>query len=177
MNVNYTPSRGTRRYEEMLRNGEDLHLNERRAKVISAARFGKFRPTGSSDSLIVEASYLRSSKAFDPTLGLYAAYAYAQAGDYRAVKSVYDYMAREPEPVLFDVAMLKVLFEPESEIGETSPSCPLLTQGWSYLSINYKLFPKILRELSSHLLPGLWTTFTPTGTGIFENFITQKKEK
>ena len=45
-------------------------------------------------------------KSFDPTLGLYAAYAYAQSGNYPEVLSVFRYMRRDPAPVLFDVAML-----------------------------------------------------------------------
>lgn len=66
------------------------------------------------------AEFLRLEKALDPTLGLYAAYAYIQIGKRKLAKSVYDYMTQEPEPVLFDVALLASGAEPTADGGALS---------------------------------------------------------
>ena len=52
------------------------------------------------------ADKVRQLKVFDPTLGLYAAYAYAGAGVDWQVQSVAEYMKRDLGCELFDVAML-----------------------------------------------------------------------
>jgi hypothetical protein len=166
LTVNYTPSRGTPKYN--MAETRSSAVEERRALITTAAHLGLFRPEGDPLMLIETASYLRNEKAFDPTLGLYAAYAYAQAGNAEGIRSILEYMQKEPEPVLFDVTMLGMLnnaIKPGQE-PVSAPFCPLLTQGWSYLSIDYELFNPVLKELARYLVPGLWTTFNEKGSHI-----------
>lgn len=170
VNVNYVPSRNNDRFDNfMIRSKE---VNQRRATAALAARHGAFKISGDSFSILGTASYLRNDKAFDPTLGLYAAYAYAQAGNIKEISSIFKYMAKEPEPVLFDVKLLATISDrSKSKLAELeAPFCPMLTQGWSYLPINQNLFTDQLRELSLQLLPGLWTTFTPKGIETIKRF-------
>lgn len=91
-------------------------------------------------------------------------------------------MRREREPVLFDIIMfnaidnkLKVSINKLQSMRKIAPFCPLLTQGWSYLSIDYKKFDSILQELAGYLIPGLWTTFNKEGTKIVEKYINEGK--
>ena len=70
--VNYTPSRYTEKYCEYIQVKEEV--DKRRAFVAVAALNGSFRI---ADNQAFEgARYLRMLKSLDPTLGLYAAYAY-----------------------------------------------------------------------------------------------------
>lgn len=163
ININYSPSMNSNKWKYAA--GRDQQIEKSRAYIATAARYGLFKLEGEKDFIVNMASYLRMDKAFDPTLGLYAAYAYAQGGDNKGIKSIYGYMKNEPEPVLFDVSMLTQVtnnVQPE-DLVKVAPFCPLLTQGWSYLSTDYDLFQPILKDLSKYLVPGLWTTFNSKG--------------
>ena len=158
-NINYVPSVKNPRFNEAIMRNEKIE--RRRALIATAARYGKYRLDGDATDIRNAASYLRYEKAFDPTLGLYAAYAYAQAGDTEGILSVYKYMSEEPEPVLLDVTLLARFSGNKNSFNRPyAPFFPLLTQGWSYLAIEPNFPPEIVRELARHLSPGLWTTFT-----------------
>jgi hypothetical protein len=162
--VNYLPSRHTPKFHDyQYAAGE---IEKRKAFVAVAARNGSFRIEGHMEAMEA-AGYLRILKAIDPTLGLYSAYAYTQAGEFDEVASVYDYMRREPEPVLFDVAMLaSKLPNASGQVGHPqaiSPFCPMLTQGWAFIEPNEIRLPLVVTRVRENLLPGLWTTFDPVG--------------
>ena len=115
------------------------------------------------------ADYLRFLKKVDPTLGLYAANAYAKAGDSKGVLSVFDYMRREPEPVLFDVGTLAVQRSAAlPQVLDFAPGMPMLTQGWMLLGDFAEVMPQPLRKARQHLIPGLWTTFASEGVDILQ---------
>lgn len=171
VNINYVPSRNNNRYDDyMIRSDE---VAQRRAAAALAARHGTFRISGDIYGIMDAASYLRNDKALDPSLGLYAAYAYAQAGKNSDVVSVFDYMKEEPEPVLFDVKLLATLHDNDAANQQVphAPFCPMLTQGWSYLAINEAPFTQQLKPLMQHLIPGLWTTFTPEGVALVKQHL------
>lgn len=159
--VNYSPTefgfKSIRRFNEI-----NSNLEERRAVIAAKSKSGIFKISENVDELSQTASYLRTHKNLDPSLGLYAAYAYIQAGKFEDVQSIYDYMSKEPEPVLFDVAMLNELSEPEPDkrvLANAAPFCPMLNQGWSYLTVNPDFFDPFLIEISKYREDGLWTTF------------------
>ncbi len=175
INVNYVPSRSAPKYE-MLNDNVINELEPRRALIAASAQFGLFKLEGSVNDVVRGASYLRNIKAFDPTLGLYSSYAYAQAGRNEDVLSVYNYMLNEPEPILYDVYMLgrisrSALADPKQGFA---PFCPMLTQGWSYMSVDRSLFLKEFEELGKYLIPGLWTTFNHKGVEIIKNLLKLK---
>jgi hypothetical protein len=174
MNVNYVPSRNNNRYDEyMIRNEE---VAQRRAAAALAARHGNFRIKGDIYGIMGTASYLRNDKALDPSLGMYAAYAYTQAGQHKHVLSVFNYMKKEPEPVLFDVKLLATMYNGDADNLQTphAPFCPMLAQGWSYLPLHEALLNQPLRQLMQQVIPGLWTTFTPAGAELAQQLIKNK---
>ena len=160
VNVNYTPARYTPRYDEYSAVADEIE--KRRAFVAVAARHGSFRIE--REKAAEYANYLRMLKSFDPTLGLYAAYAYAQVGEFEQVESVYRYMSYEPEPILFDVALLANKL-PESyssdDYRNIAPFCPMLTQGWALIEPSRDKIPEVIFQAGRHLVPSLWTTFRP----------------
>jgi hypothetical protein len=167
VNVTYLPSRDTPKFFQYKQVAKEIE--KRRAYVAVAARNGSFRLEGREEALSA-ADFLRVMKSIDPTLGLYASYAYAQAGDFNGIKSVYKYMGREKEPILFDVAVLanklpkpKLFSKHQHPIA---PFCPMLTQGWALLKPYQRRLPAAVNKAGRYLVPGLWTTFEPEGVEI-----------
>lgn len=164
VNVNYAPSRNTNKYWDY--QGAAAQIEQRRAFVAVAARNGSFRLEREQADDI--ARYLRVLKSLDPTLGIYAAYAYAQSGALEGVKSVYRYMRYEREPVPFDVALLAQEL-PDLRLlshQHIAPFCPMLTQGWAFLEPYQEIIPAAVRQAGQHLVPSLWTTFNSEGVNI-----------
>src|SRR5205823_6511761 len=110
---------------------------------------------------------LRLYKQFDPTLGIYAAYAYCQIGNFNDIRSVHSYMVQSPEPLPFDVALLAKMLPSElNQMDEVAPFCPMLTQGWGILAGQEDSIPNSVRRARAFLVPSLWTTFTAGGMEI-----------
>lgn len=141
------------------------YIDQRISLMISVAHTGINKPFHGVGGFEQLADYLRRGKSFDPVLGMYAAYMYAQSGLKKDVLSVYRYMLREPEPVLFDVQILAMAVGARQSRPQDDhilrTGYPILTQGWPYLSEQVFIFRPDLRKLSKCLVPGLWTTFTP----------------
>lgn len=159
-NVNYTPSRTNARWSQ----ADYDSVHELRATVASAARFGTFRIEGSAEERSKKAAQLadriRVFKAIDPSLGLYATYAYADAGIRQQIESVHSVMRSDLGANVFDVAMLAGALSGTPRDGlKTVPVCPMLSQGWGWLRIrNVTLSENVTRARDS-LRPALWTTF------------------
>lgn len=152
--IAYAPVEGTPRYIDYLNDAAEVE--RRRAFAAVAMGHGYFRvEKGQAKSF---AGFVRELKAFDPVLGLFAAYAYAQAGLQDDVEDVHAYMAKENVPMLFDVAMLA-----NGWLGPVAPFCPLLRQSWATLAGRNIPPNPLLDRAGPYLLPGLWTTFKPEG--------------
>jgi hypothetical protein len=109
------------------------------------------------------AEHIRVEKGLDPTLGLYAAYAYSEADRREDVDSVLSYMRQDLHCDLFDVAMLARKITNESKRSFV-PFCPMLTQGWNLLRARGIALPHVLDEAQDELEPALWTTFSTART-------------
>jgi Caspase domain len=170
--VSYFPSRASPMYD--IYRQEQGRINELHAVVATSARYGAFRiegPAPSRERSAAEiASRIRMLKGIDPTLGIYAAYAYADGGLLKDAKSVHGYMRGDLGIDLFDVAMLAlVLFDrvPGSSDGPV-PFAPMLSQGWSLLRAYQARIPDEVLVARDHLRPSLWSTFGPQGMKAIE---------
>jgi hypothetical protein len=155
--VSYVPSENGSRWAEYANKRDEIE--RLRAAAAVAAQFGVFRvPDKESATRLARA--IRMEKALDPALGLYAAYAYSDAGRDDEVKSVMDFMQMDVGGRLFDVAMLARQFrERKKAAWHVAPFCPMLTQGWNLLRSSGARLPKVLYDAQDDLAPGLWTTF------------------
>ena len=131
-NVSYIPSQSSSRWSYY--HNERDRLDQLRAAVASSAKFGQFRIEGDKKTRnqIAEqlADRIRVLKGLDPTLGIYAAYAYTEAGLTEKVRSVSEFMREDLGVNLFDVAMLSGSL---STAQHTVPFVPMLSQGWNLL--------------------------------------------
>jgi hypothetical protein len=176
LTVNYTPSRyNMPTYFDWKYGAETIERS--RALIAALARNGSFRVD--PDNAQNTARLLRRFKKVDPTLGLFAAYAYAQGGDGEGVLSVFRYMFEDGVLVPWDVAMLANRFgvpdrsddapwRRPPRVLDFAPWMPLLTQGWMLLGQLEEFMPDVLRHARRYLLPGLWTTFAAPGIEILE---------
>ena len=150
--------------------GEEERLAGLRAAVATASRFGVFRIEGGRDQRNAAASRLADSirvyKSVDPTLGLYCAYAYDDAGLPKRVETIAARLQGNLRVDLFDVAMLAGTVGGESR--DAVPFMPMLSQGWSLLRVKGVRLPEWILGLSAFLIPGLWTTLDSTGMDIVE---------
>jgi hypothetical protein len=169
-NVNYDPSRNNWRFSDY--EFERPRLASLRATVAASARYGVLRIEGDKDTRAKGASSfadrIRVLKGIDPTLGIYAAYAYADADLIDQVRSVRSYMRDDLNVDIFDVAMLAGELSGRSigDDGGPVPFCPMLSQGWSLLRVKDVRLPDSVAETRDYLRPALWTTFEPKGMNI-----------
>jgi hypothetical protein len=103
----------------------------------------------------------------DPTLGVYAAYAYSEAGLPGQIQSVRSIMRDEMGIDLFDVAMLADALNGRAVTGSpTFPFCPMLSQGWNLIRVKDVRLESIVNSARDDLRQALWTTFGPRGISL-----------
>jgi Caspase domain len=175
--VTYSPSlNGPHRYDSYQ---QKARLDELHALVGAAAKYGAFRIEGAEEERQRAAERLadqiRVLKGIDPTLGIYAAYAYADANLIEKVRSVQDFMRNDLNGDLFDVALLanalsgKRIENPRDPV----PFCPMLTQGWQLLRVKNVSLPEMVSKARQDMRDALWTTFGPHGMELIFSAIQQ----
>lgn len=176
LTVNYLPSRANELGWEIYSDRRQ-EVEDSKALMATLALNGQLRLTKTTVRAV--ASELRRYKRVDPTLGLFASYAYALSNIDAEVVSVYRHMYRDGLPVLFDVAMLASQVPQAAQLSPAvaeplnhlnfAPWMPLLSQGWLLLGDIEQIMPPYLREARRYLLPGLWTRFAPEGMELLES--------
>lgn len=161
VNVNYVPSANHWRWD-LFRQVKDK-IDRLRALVATAVEDNRFHVRSEAEAEEL-GRRIRVEKAIDPTLGLYAAYAFLQAGNIDAVNSVHEYMLHDLQTDLFDVKALATRHARKSwQLDPVVPFCPMLTQTWNLLRPRGIPLHPVLQAALPHLCNALWTTFTPEG--------------
>lgn len=165
ISVNYTPSREGGRWAGDA--SDRRRLDQLRANAAAAARSGVFRFDTPEEASRLAAA-IRVLKGVDPTLGLYAAYAYEQAGQLDQIRSVAEVMRGDLGVLLFDVAMLadREPLVAAAGRGPVAPFCPMLSKGWNYLGVARAQIPEPAANAGKHLREALWTTFEPASVAL-----------
>ncbi|HEV7602773.1 MAG TPA: caspase family protein [Bradyrhizobium sp.] len=167
VSVTYLPSRNSPRWSEYGADSE--RLDRLRSVVATSARYGAFRIDGNKDERTEAArrigDQIRVLKGIDPTLGIYAAYAYADANLTEQVRSVRSFMQGDLGADLFDVALLANALSGKRIDGLSNvvPFCPMLTQGWQLLRVKEVSLLESVERARGDLRDSLWTTIGPRG--------------
>lgn len=159
-NITYEPSDRSWRWDEYSAHRDELR--SLRASISASVGLGVFRLTG--DEALTLARRMQLAKGVDPSMALYAAYAYHDLQRRDLIKEMQAYMRDDLRVVLFDIAMLSG--DPgalDAGAREIAPPFPLLSQGWALLSAFRIKLPSVLGDIEQHLLPSLWTMFNATG--------------
>lgn len=151
--ISWVPSEYDWRHDfYQMRRAELDTLRAAAALAINANRF-----VVDDDEAASLADRIRVDKGLDPTLGLFAAYAYSQGGLDDRVHSVFQYMERDGT-AMFDIGLLAARTA-HPDYQALTPFCPVLTQGWNLL--RSRQVPRLdrLLPLRPHLIDSLITTF------------------
>lgn len=160
--VSYEPSEHTWRWDPFMQ-----HLAELRAlrnTIAAAASLGVFRLEG--DNALALARRMQYAKGVDPSLALYAAYAYHDLGRTDLIREMAGFLKSDLGFLFTDVGLLARRLDGKSlaDAASFAPPLPMLAQGWSLLRAFRVGLPAGLAELQGTLLPSLWTHFSAAGT-------------
>lgn len=163
----YEPSANSWRagaYQERARELQTL-----RKVVAAASRNGSFRLEGEDAARL--ARRMQLLKGVDPSLAIYAAYAYYDGRDRQRLGEMNDFLRGDLGAVLFDVALLAGALDGR-RIAPGDPLFglfPLLSQGWVYLRTRRVTLPGDAERLQSHLRESLWTQFDARGVDLLRS--------
>jgi hypothetical protein len=172
-NINYVPARNSWRYDAYQPRADEIERIKAHAAI--AWRNGEFTLDAGSAAAFAERA--RVDKSLDPTLGIYAAYAYARAARAGDVQSILRYMEEDSSmPVPFDVVLLAGGGRGMAVPGRRriAPFVPMLSQGWTLLTPADAIFLNVHERLRRQQLPSIWTTLTGDGAAIAAEFVTRQ---
>ncbi len=159
--VSYEPSDNSWRWQEMQARANELR--QLRALIASSAKLGVFRLEREDAPEL--ARRMQYAKGIDPTMALYAAYAYHDQQKRQRIEEMQSYLRGDLSLRFFDIALLaRGLVDRQAGADrDVFPFFPLLSQGWALLSANRVKLPSKLTGLERHLVPSLWTQFDARG--------------
>lgn len=177
--VSYEPSATSRRWKLYRERMDELRLL--RSVVASAAYLGVFKLTGQEAPSL--ARRMQVAKGIDPTMSLYAAYAYRDLGARFRIQEMQEVLQADLGFSLFDVAMLAGktfsdtdLLPYRGTLPRIVPFVPLLSPGWSLLAAHNVQLPASLEDLQQHLHQSLWTSFDHVGAGVIRTAMESEAE-
>lgn len=163
VDVAYEPSEYSRRWPDFLARAEEIRML--RGIAAAAMSQGSFKLEG-GDALAL-ARRMQLVKGADPSMALYAAYAFHELQRHDLLREMAAYLRDDLGAPLFDVALLARELDrstPGREAARTPiGALPLLSLGWSLMrAFEVRLAPA-LAPLEGMRLPSLWTMFDARG--------------
>lgn len=166
VDVSYEPSENHSRWGEYQARRDELRTL--RAVAASASRMGRFKLDG--DDAQALAVRMQVAKGVDPTMAVYAAYAYDDLQMVGRIRQMQEYLAADLGLRWFDVSMLA-----RSLIGRridrragVLPFTPLLSQGWALLPAHRLQLHPLLAGLQATMKPSLWSLYDARGVEMLE---------
>ncbi|TAX38953.1 caspase family protein [Rhizobium leguminosarum] len=162
--VRFTPTTPSDLFEIYRNDAENLAVL--RGLAAEATRQGVLRFEGDRDERMRSArnfaERVRVEKAVDPTLGIYAAYAYANGQLWEGVKSVAEILAENLGIELFDAAMLAGRLKPDGSSRSglpVVPWLPMMRQGFEALRASGVTLSVRIEAGRSLLIQDPWSAF------------------
>ena len=164
VHVAYEPSDLGPRWQAYAAHADTLRTL--RATVAAAAGLGVFRLSG--DNALQIARGMQVAKSIDPSMALYAAYAYHELGRRDRIREMLAFLHGDLCFVFFDIALLAADAGLAQGLRDDQvlPAVPLLSQGWSLLGAFRAPASPLRDALQRHLRPSLWTLFDAAGTRV-----------
>jgi hypothetical protein len=173
VNVTYEPSENSPRWSGVEdRLGE---LRSLRALMAASARLGVLRLKPDDAALLAER--IKVAEGPDPTMAVYAAYAYHDLQQKELIGKIQQGLLKDLSLRLFDVELLSGDLRGRSVAGRKRmyPFVPLLDQGWALMSAHRVKLPPSLETLGRHRVESLWTLFDPPGVELIRTAIQDKE--
>jgi len=161
VDVAYEPSANTPRWKFFERRAADVRAL--RAVAASSSQHGRFRLVGSEAEKV--ARQMQYIKSIDPTLAVYAAYAYHDLQLVKRIRDMSDYLRMDIRVTLFDLALLgrRLVGKSIDLNANIVPFVPLLSQGWALLRAHSIRLHPALDGIEATMRDSLWSLFTDTG--------------
>jgi hypothetical protein len=163
VDVAYEPATTNYRWQEYQNKMRDLR--RLRAVIATATQNGFFRLDGASALSL--ARQMQHGKGIDPTLSVYAAYAYHDLQRKDIIQEMIGFQEADIGATLFDLQLLARRLvgkeiKPEDQIV---PFFPLLSQGWALLNANRVKRHPVLKQVEPRMKDSLWTLFDDRAFG------------
>lgn len=161
VDVGFEPSSNHERYWEY---GDRLpELRRLRGVAAAASRQGRFRLEG--PEALTLARRMQVAKGLDPSLALYAAYAYHDLQQMDLLQSMDRYLRNDLDAGLFDVAMLarRLADQQVDRSLPIVPFAPMLSQGWALLRAHRVRLHPALDGLERSVRDSLWSLYDADG--------------
>jgi hypothetical protein len=161
IDVAYEPSANNWRWNLYKDRAEEVRAL--RAVAATASQHGRFR-LDDADAMNV-ARKMQYAKGIDPTLSVYAAYAYHDLHTLDRIRDMSMYLRGDLGTTLFDLALLgRQLLDRVVDLKSgVVPFVPLLAQGWALLSANKVRMHPLLQGIETTVGESLWSLFDPSG--------------
>jgi len=172
VNVTYEPVENSAQWQAM--KGRAGELRSLRALLAASARLGVFRLRDEDADLL--ADRMKVGKGLDPTIALYAAYAYHARQESEPIRAMQKTLFADLGIRLFDLALLGGELRGKRVASEKMrPFVPLLSEGWALLAARQVVLPAGLEELGDRRVESLWTLFDPQGVELIRSAIKIKE--
>jgi hypothetical protein len=173
VDVAYEPSDNTWRWDLYKQHASEVRAL--RAVAATASRHGRFH-LGPNEAEKV-GQRMQYAKGIDPTLAVYAAYAYHDVQLVDRIQEMSSYLANDVGITFFDLELLgrRLLGKSIDRSQMVVPFVPLLSQGWSLLRAHrVKLYPA-LDGIEQNMRDSLWTHFDERAIPTLERAMLSKE--
>jgi hypothetical protein len=173
VDVAYEPSNNTWRGDLYKKRASDVRAL--RAVAATASRHGRFRLDPEEAEKV--GRQMQYEKGIDPTLAVYAAYAYHDLQLVDRIQDMSAYLAGDVGVTFFDLELLARRLAGRS-IDRSQmmvPFVPLLSQGWSLLRANRVKLHPALEGIEQSMRDSLWTQFDERGIEKLERAMLSKE--
>jgi hypothetical protein len=161
VDVAYEPSENTWRWDFYKNRADEVRTL--RAVAAASSQHGRFHLEG-ADAIRV-AQKMQYAKGVDPTLAVYAAYAYHDLQAIDRIREMTGYLRSDVGVTFFDLALLSraLLGKAIGPNDSIIPFVPLLSQGWALLKAHRVQLHPALKEIDRSMRQSLWSLFDLDG--------------
>lgn len=161
VDVAYEPSANDWRWD--IYKDSAARVRALRAVAASSSQHGRFRLE--QDDAIKIAQDMQYAKGIDPTLAVYAAYAYHDLQANQRIRDMSEYLRSDIGVTFFDLALLsRKLLDKSVDLNDRIvPFFPLLSQGWALLGANRVRLHPALKGIERTMRDSLWSLFDDAG--------------
>lgn len=161
VDVAYEPSANDWRWD--MYKDSAARVRALRAVAASSSQHGRFRLE--QDDAIKIAQDMQYAKGIDPTLAVYAAYAYHDLQAIQRIRDMSGYLRGDIGVTFFDLALLSRRLLDKSVVASDRivPFFPLLSQGWALLGANRVRLHPALQGIENNMRDSLWSLFDEAG--------------
>jgi hypothetical protein len=161
VDVAYEPSANDWRWD--LYEQSAARVRNLRAVAASSSRYGRFRLE--QEDAVEIAQNMQYAKRIDPTLAVYAAYAYHDLQMDDRIRQMSEFLQGDIGVTFFDLALLarELVGGSVDRRSRIVPFFPLLSQGWALLNANRVRLHPALEGVERNMRDSLWSLFDGDG--------------